>query len=64
MNIGLNIMLNTKGQYMKDSNILAGNAPIKQLQNLVLLNIKEQYMKESNTLANNAAIKHLQREIL
>ena len=48
---------------MKESNILADNAIIKQLQNFHLLNIKEQYIKESNTLAANAAIKQLKSHI-
>ena len=39
---------------MKESNTLAGNATIKQLQKEVLLNIKRQYMKESNTHVYNA----------
>ena len=38
---------------MKDSNIIAGNATIKQQQKEVLLNTKGQYMKESNTLVNS-----------
>ena len=46
-------LLNTKGQYMKESNTLAGNAIIKQLQRKVLPNTKGQYIKESNTLAGN-----------
>ena len=47
-------MLGTKGQYMKESNTLAGNV-IRYLQpRLVLLSTKGQYMKESNTLAGNA----------
>ena len=36
--------------FMKESNTLAGNVTIKQLQAEVLLNTKEQYMKDSNTL--------------
>ena len=46
-------MLNTKGQYMKKSNIIADNATIKLLQREVLLNTKGQYMKESNFLVGN-----------
>ena len=49
------ILLNTNGQYMMESNTLAGNATIKQLQRDILLNTKGQSMKESNTLANNVA---------
>ena len=52
-------MFNTKGQYMKESNTLAGIAIIKLLQREVLLDIQGQYMKESNTLAGNAIIKLL-----
>ena len=48
------ILLNTKGHYMKELNTFAGNVTIKQLQREVLLNTKGQYMKESNTLAGNA----------
>ena len=40
------ILLDIKGQYMKESNTNAGNAIIKQLQREVLLNTKGQYMKE------------------
>ena len=46
-------------QYMMESNILAGNASIKQQPKEVLLCTKGQYMKESNILAGNAAIKQL-----
>ena len=49
------IWINTKGQYMKESNLLAIYANIKQLKGEVLLNIKGKYMKESDTLAGNAA---------
>ena len=48
---------------MKDLNILAGNATLKQLQNQALMNIKEQDMKKLNTHADNATIKQLQRVI-
>ena len=44
------ILLTTKGQYMKESNILAGNATIKQHRKEILPDIKGQYMKESNPL--------------
>ena len=40
------VLLNTKGQYMKESNTLAGIVIMKQLQKEVLFNIKGQYMKE------------------
>ena len=40
------LLLNTKGQYIKESNTLAGNAIIKQQQKEILLNTKEKYMKE------------------
>ena len=46
-----------------DSDSLAGNVPIKQLQREVLQNTQKQYMKDSNTLAGNATIKQLQREV-
>ena len=49
-------MLNTKRQYMKESNTLVDNAAINLLQRDILLNTKRQYMKESNTLADDAAI--------
>ena len=48
------VLLNIKGQYMRESNILAGNATIKQQQREVLQRTKKQYMKELNTLANSA----------
>ena len=51
------------GLYMKESNTLAGNATIKQLQRGILRNTKGQYMKESNTLEDNVTIKQLQKEI-
>ena len=47
-----------------ESDTLAGNATIKQLQREILLNTKEQYMKESNTLVGNATIKQHPKEIL
>ena len=47
-------MLDTKGQYMKEVNILVGNVTIKQHQKEILLNTKGQYMTESNILAGNA----------
>ena len=40
------ILLDTKGQYMKESNILVSNATMKQLQRAILLDIKGQDMKE------------------
>ena len=43
------ISLNTKGQYMKETNTLAPNVTIKELQKEIWVNTKEQYMKESNT---------------
>ena len=53
-----------KGQYMKESNILVGNATIKQHRRGILLNTKGLYMKESNILATNATIKQPQGAIL
>ena len=55
------ILLSTQGKYMKESNILAGNATINQQQGNILLNTKEQFMKKLNTLAGNVTIKQLQR---
>ena len=55
--------MNTKGQYMKESNILVSNATIKQYQKKVLLNTKAQYMKESNSPPGSATIKQQQKEI-
>ena len=52
-----------KGQYLKESNILASISTIKQQQKEVLLNTKGQYMKESNILADNATIKQQQKEV-
>ena len=57
-------MLNTKGQYMKESNILVNNANIKQHQKEIMLNTKGQYMKKSNFLVSNAAIKQQQEKVL
>ena len=48
---------------MKDSNTLAGNATIKQLQREILLDTEVQYMKELNTLVINAIITFLLRTI-
>ena len=45
------ILLDTKGQYMKVSNTLVYNATIKQHKNEILLDTKGKYMKVSNTLA-------------
>ena len=53
------IFLNIKGQYMKESNMLAGNATIKLHQKEILLDTKGQYMKEPNILVGNATIKQL-----
>ena len=49
-------LLNIKGQYMRDSDTLAGNADNNFLERIVLLNTKGKYMKESNTPAGNATI--------
>ena len=48
---------------MKESNILAGIATIKQRQKEVFVNTKGQYMKELNILVSNVTIKQLQRAI-
>ena len=58
------VLINTKGQYMKVLNILAGNVTMKQLQREILLKTKGQYMKESNTIVGNAANNFLRRKIL
>ena len=47
----IQILLNTKEQYMKESSMHVVNAIMKQLQREVLLSTRGQYMKESNTLA-------------
>ena len=49
---------------MKESNTLASNATIKQLQKGILLDTKGQYMKESNIRVGNVTIKHPPRQIL
>ena len=54
----------TKELYMKESNILAVNAIIRQVQRQVLFNTNVQNMKESNILACNAANNSLKREVL
>ena len=43
--------------YVMESDTLADNATIKQLQSQILQATKEQYIKESNTHAGNATIK-------
>ena len=48
---------------MKDSNILADNATIKQLHKEVLPNTRGQYMKESTILEDNATINLLPKVI-
>ena len=50
------VLLNTKGQYMKESNILVGNVIIKQQQKKILLN--------TEGVVNNATIEQHQKEIL
>ena len=40
-------MLNTNGQYMKESNILVGNATIKQHPKEIWINTKYEYMRKS-----------------
>ena len=49
------ILQSIKGLCMKESNTLADNVAIRQLQREVLLSIKGLCMKESNTLADNVA---------
>ena len=48
---------------MKESNILAEIANIKQVQRKVWLNTKGEYMKESNILAGNVVNNFLRRDI-
>ena len=40
------VLLNPKGQYMKESNTFGYNVTIKQLQRGILLNKKGQYIEE------------------
>ena len=50
---------------MTESNILANNATVKEIQEEVLLNTTGEYMKaESNTQAGSVIFKQLQRGIL
>ena len=49
---------------MKESNILADNATIKQLRSKILLYTNGEFMKESNTHAGNAIIKQQQSIVL
>ena len=60
----IEVLLNTKVQYMKESNTLVDNAANILLWIEVLLNTKEQFMKESNTLVGNAANNFPRGEIL
>ena len=53
--------MNTKGQYMKESNILAVNAANNFFRREIWMSIKGQYMKESNILAANAANNFLRK---
>ena len=57
-------LLNTKGECMKESNTLVGNAANNYLTREFLLNTKGQYMKDSNTLVGNAANNFLGGEVL
>ena len=47
-------MLDTKGKYTKESNMLVGNATDSILRKDTLLNTKGMYMKDLNILAGNA----------
>ena len=58
------MLLDIKGQYMKESNILAGNVAKNFPRRDILLNIKGQYTKESNTLVGNVLKNFLQRTVL
>ena len=55
--------MNTKGEYMKESNIFASNVTKHLLRKEVWLNTKGLYMKELNTLAEIVSIKQLQRKV-
>ena len=48
---------------MKESNTLAENMNIKQLQREVWQNVKGEYMKDSNTIAVIVTTKQLQKEV-
>ena len=48
---------------MRESNILAGNAPIKQLESLILL-VTKGHMKESDTLADSVVNYLLKSQVL
>ena len=52
------ILLDTKEQYMKESN------PMQAMQNPIWLNTKEKYMKELNILADNATFNLLLKTVL
>ena len=58
------VLLNTKGQFMKESSILERNAVDNFLLKEVLLNTKGQSMKKSNIHAGNAANNLLVRDNL
>ena len=55
------ILLNTKGEYMKESNTLVGKNSLKKE---ILVRTKGQYMMVSNTHAGNANIKQHLKEVL
>ena len=57
-------MLDTKGQYMKESSILAGNATNNILIRNILPNTKRHSIKESNILAGNVSYNFLGRQVL
>ena len=57
-------MLNIKGQFIKESNTLAGNVANNFLKRELLLSTKGQYMKESNTLPGNMVNNSLREGIL
>ena len=58
------ILFNIKGQYMRESNILAENATIKLPQRQIWLDTEEEYMKESNIPAGNTENSFQERERL
>ena len=56
--------LDTKGRYMKESNVPVGYTIFKQGQRAILLNIKAQYIKMTSKFANIASIKKCENQIL
>ena len=57
------ILLDTKGQYMKESNTLASYVANTFRRREIWIHTKGQYIKESNTFADNAKNISLQKEV-